>query len=146
MGWRKKMGIEQNEINSKPPIQKVQNIQKVEEKNKKEAFAPFAPFAPFALSNQNVKTCWNCSLLSLEDFPGLCKSESKLIPVSIIEKGCKQFQPDLSPLDEQITRLWNHAHRMADFTDSDKAPYEERKVLVPAIFSLGQTIDNLKEK
>ena len=121
MGWRKKMGIEQNEINSKPYIQKVQNIQKVEEKNKKEAFAPFAPFA---LSNQNVKTCWNCSLLSLEKFPSLCKwyPKSKLIPVSIIEKGCRQFQPDLSPLDKQITRLWNHAHKMADFTDSNKAP------------------------
>jgi len=93
------------------------------------------------------KSCWNCSLLSLEAFPGRCNwyPESKLIPVLIVDEGCKQFKLNSSPLDKRINELWDHAHAMANFTDSDKAPFKERKVLVPAILSIGKIIDKLKE-
>jgi hypothetical protein len=108
---------------------------------------PFVTSVPSVIGDTKLKiSCWTCSHLSLDELPGLCKlfPKQKLIPIAIVDKGCKQFKPDLSPLDKQITRLWNHAHNMADFTDSDNAPFEERKALVPAIFSLGQTIDIIK--
>ena len=97
--------------------------------------------------NMLEKSCWNCSLLSLDGFPGNCNwyPERKLIPVSIVDKGCKQFKLNSYSVDKRINELWNHAHAMADFTDSDKAPFEDRKVLVSAIFSIGKIIDKLKE-
>ncbi len=53
MGWRKKMGIKQEEIISKTYIQNIQNIQKVEKKQENKAFVPFVPSV---VKNQKVKT------------------------------------------------------------------------------------------
>lgn len=93
-----------------------------------------------------IRSCWNCTLLSLDRLPGLCSwfPESKIIPVSIVDEGCRHFKPDTGSSNELINRLWNHAHKMADFTDGDTAPFENRKELVPAILSIGKKIDQIK--
>ncbi len=132
MSWRK---ILKNNI-SDPLMQKVQNIQKAPKKT-------FAPSAPFAGDAENIKkSCWTCSYLSFGGLPGLCSwyPESKPIPVSIVDNGCKQFKAT----SVNINHLWKHAHKMADFTDGGNAPFEERKALVPAIFSIGNRIDEIK--
>jgi len=53
MGWRKIMGAEQDDVISKPSIQKVQNIQKAEENSKIKTFVSSVPFVP---TIQKVKT------------------------------------------------------------------------------------------
>ncbi len=92
------------------------------------------------------KSCWTCSHLSLNGLPGLCKliPENKPIPVMMVDRGCNHFKPDTSVIENHVSRLWDHANRMADFTDGSNAPFEERKALVPAIFSIGNTIDKIK--
>lgn len=93
-----------------------------------------------------ISSCWNCTLLLLDRLPGLCSwfPESKIIPVSIVDEDCRHFKPDTCSSDDLVNRLWKHAHKMADFTDSDAAPFNERKELIFAIFSIGKRIDQIK--
>jgi len=117
-------------------MENVKNMNKVKK-------STYSPFSPYSGGDSKLKTCWNCFHLSLEKLPGLCLfiPENKPIPVSLIDIGCEQFKA----MNPDINKLWIHAHKMADYTDGSKAPYSERKALVPAIFSIGKVIDKIKD-